>query len=186
MELGYSDTTIDEIADRLNATKGRIYHYYRSKADIFLEVQTRAMDLMIGTIKPVSEGPGTPTKRIAGMARHHALLMMTRLPLQRVSVQGVERHLTGTERQRRALKRVVAQRDEYEELFAAVIRDGIETGEFADCDPRLITKPILGALNWITVWYRQPRRVVAETAAREETIASEFARFIVAGLQARE
>ena len=38
MEFGCAATTIDAVAQRLGATKGRSYHHYRSKADLYFDV----------------------------------------------------------------------------------------------------------------------------------------------------
>jgi len=35
---GFAATSMDEIAERLGATKGRLYHYYAAKADIFRDI----------------------------------------------------------------------------------------------------------------------------------------------------
>src|SRR3546814_7359817 len=44
MEQGFNATSIDDVARRMNATKGRIYHYYASKTDLFFEINREGMD----------------------------------------------------------------------------------------------------------------------------------------------
>src|SRR5690606_29837928 len=89
-ERGYAATSIDDIADRLGSTKGRIYHYYRGKADVFLDVHRVAMELMLERLGEVARRDGSPPERLEAMAREHALLLMREFPLQVVAVQGVE------------------------------------------------------------------------------------------------
>jgi len=99
MENGYAATSIDTVADVLGSTKGRIYYYYKSKADLFFAVHDEAMRKNIAALKPIATGPGAPLERLEAMIRAHAMLIMTRLPYQRISVQGVEMHFTrGTTR----------------------------------------------------------------------------------------
>ncbi|BBK34852.1 TetR family transcriptional regulator [Stella humosa] len=181
-ERGYTATTIDDIADRLGATKGRVYHYYRSKADIFLDIHRYAMQRMLDEMTPLAAAPGPAAARIAGMVRAHALLLMASFPFQRVSVQGLERHLAGqvTERQRSALEGVIQMRDAYEALFVGVLEAGVTSGEFRPVVARRAVKPILGSLNWLTVWYR-PRQ--PEDAAAQAAIADEMVEFVVRGLR---
>src|SRR3546814_6257739 len=45
-ERGYAATSIDDVADRLGASKGRIYHYYRSKTDIFLDLHLESLRVL--------------------------------------------------------------------------------------------------------------------------------------------
>ena len=84
-----------------------------------------------------------------------------------------------TPAERLALAEVVAMRDAYEELFRGVLRAGIaeRTFEALDCD--LAIKGILGALNWITVWYR-PRDT--DTKLYKEKVARQFARQAIFGV----
>lgn len=178
---GYAGTTIADIADELGATKGRVYHYYRAKADIFLDVVLTSMNEMIAGAQPIAAAEGVPpADRLWRMVHHHAGLMMTRNSFQRVAVQAVEMHrLSEAPAQREALDKVVALRDQYEHLFADVIEAGVQQAVFRDVDIRLATKPVLGALNWISLWY-DPQRGDYSTVHR---VANEYADFIVSGLR---
>ncbi|MFQ6686908.1 TetR/AcrR family transcriptional regulator, partial [Bordetella pertussis] len=60
MEFGYAATSIDAVAQRLGSTKGRIYHHYRSKADLFFDVQVTAMNRLTAQVEPLArEGGGS-------------------------------------------------------------------------------------------------------------------------------
>ncbi len=50
-ELGYSNTSMDEIAGRIGVTKGTLYLYFKSKEEILLQVCNRNMKLLQDTIK---------------------------------------------------------------------------------------------------------------------------------------
>lgn len=180
MERGFTATSVDDIAEVLGSTKGRIYHYYRSKADIFLDVLTLSMLDLLDRIRPIAERRDLPPdERLHAAARMHAVVMMTQSARSRVAVQGTEMHLmqeAGT-KQRRVLQAFVDMRDEYEQYFADIVADGIREGIFRDVPPRLAAKPILGALNWINMWYR-PR-----PDSDIDKIADEFATFVVNGLR---
>ena len=94
----------------------------------------------------------------------------------------LERHLAGrvTERQRAALDGVIRMRDAYEGLFVRVLEAGVEQRAFRPLVPRRAVKPILGSLNWLTVWYR-PR--ANEDEAAQAAIADEMVEFVVRGLR---
>jgi len=156
MEFGYAATSLDAVAKRLGSTKGRIYHHYRSKADLFFDVQVTAMTRLHDEVAPIARGPGTPVQRLAAMALRHTQILLTELPMQKVAVQGLERHLLGDEEAKR-LRSVIRMRDDYEALFAEVIDAGIRDGALVDLPRQLATKPFFGAMNWATVWYSQRR-----------------------------
>lgn len=180
MERGFAATSVDDIAEVLGSTKGRVYHYYRSKADIFLDLLMLAMSDLTEQMQPIVERSDLgPAERLHAAARMHALSMMTQTARSRVAVQGAEMHLmqdTGA-KQRDALQRFVTMRDAYEQYFADIVAEGIRQGVFREVEPRWASKPILGALNWINMWYR-PR--AGEDVQR---MADDFAVFVVNGMR---
>jgi len=182
-EKGYDATTIDDVADFLDATKGRIYHYFRSKEQIFIEVRRVGIHIILDSIEPIASSGEAPAVRMFNMAQNHAMILMTNLPLMHVAtVQGVQRRQTT--RQVRLLpaeQELMELRDKYEGLFVQTIVEGIKSGDFRECDPRLAAKAFLGSLNWITMWYR-PRPEYDEVQMAE--IATELAQFTVNALKA--
>lgn len=179
MEFGYAATSIDAVAERLGATKGRIYHHYRSKADLFLDVQVAAMNRLNEEIEPIARGAGRAAERLAAMALRHTQVLLTELPMQKVAVQGLERHLLGNSPAAKRLRSVMKLRDDYETMFAEVIDQGIREGDFVDLPPKVATKPFFGALNWATVWFSQRRLQSAEAV---DDIAHTLAAFAMRGL----
>jgi len=183
MEQGYAATSIDTVAVQLGATKGRIYYHYRSKADLLFDVHRESMRMNLAAIRPIAQMGCSATDRLHQMARAHAYLVINHLPMQRVSVQGIEMHLSGstTPEQRKVLNALIDMRDTYERCFIDVLAAGVATGEFRTLNPRRVVKPLLGALNWMTMWY-QPSP--SETDETREVLAQEHADFVLAGVKA--
>lgn len=179
MEFGYAATSIDAVAEKLGATKGRIYHHYASKADLFFDVQVAAMTRLLDQVEPLARGPGGAIERLSAMALRHTQIILTELPMQKVAVQGLERHLLGASAATKRLRSVVKMRDDYETLFAEVIDAGMREGVFIDLPAKLATKPFFGALNWATVWFSQRRLQSAEAI---DEIAHALAAFALRGL----
>lgn len=181
MEFGYTATSIDAVAEHLGSTKGRIYHHFRSKADLFFAVQSSAMNRLMAEIEPIARSSAGPADKLAAMALRHTQILLTELPMQKVAVQGLERHLLGASaaRHMKTLRSIIRMRDDYERLFAEVIDEGIRQDLFIDLPVNLATKPFFGALNWATVWFSQ-RRMQTENEINE--IAHELAAFALRGL----
>jgi AcrR family transcriptional regulator len=184
MAYGYTATSIDAVAERLGATKGRIYHHWRSKADLYFDVQVAAMTRVTEAVEPIARRPGPAAERLAAMALCHARILLNELPMQKVAVQGLERQLLGSASGQapasKRLRAVVQLRDDYERMFAEVIDDCIREGVFVDLPPRLATKPFFGVLNWATVWY-SPRRLQSAEAIDE--LAQTLAEYAMRGLR---
>jgi AcrR family transcriptional regulator len=179
MEFGYAATSIDAVAERIGSTKGRVYHHYTSKAELFFEVQIAAMTRLNEEVEPLARIAGTPIERLYGMALRHTQVLLNELPMQKVAVQGLERYLLSKSPTAKRLRSVVKMRDDYENMFAEVIDEGIRQGLFVDLPPKLATKPFFGALNWATIWYNQRRFQNAQVI---DDIAQTLAAFAMRGL----
>lgn len=177
---GYLATSIDAIADELGATKGRVYHYYRGKAEIFLDVVVTGMHDLIAALEPVSRAPDVgPAEKTRRMAHLHASLMMVRNYPQRVAVQAVDnRRIPEIAVQVEALDEVFELRRRYERMFVEVVEQGIAAGDFMPQDSVLAARAALGSLNWIPIWFSPERSSEADT----ERVAAFFANFVVCGL----
>ena len=95
MERGYSATSIDDVARRLGATKGRIYHHYSSKSDLFADVFRFGMEMNYKAIEPLRHSREKAVERWRKMAFVHVVQMITKRQFQRVVWEGVEMHLRG-------------------------------------------------------------------------------------------
>lgn len=185
MQRGYAATSIDDVADSLGATKGRIYHYYRSKTDIFIDIHLESLRILLERVGAIARRSDlSPPKRLFGMSREHAIVFMTTVAYQKSTILGLNRFLLSITApyQDEATRRVQELRDEYENLFVSVVADGIAEGAFTPLDPRFITKPLLGALNWANIWYEASSDDVDE---RVEEIANSLANYCVKAVMAR-
>lgn len=156
MEQGFSGTSIDTVADNLGCTKGRIYYHFKSKADLFFEVHRTGMILDHSIIKPIAESDAPPAVRLRNMLAEHTRFIVTYLPYSKVVVQGVKMHLDAstTPKQRKMLTSIIDLHRDVERMFLSVLTEGIKAGVFEKGNPGLIVKGMLGAVNWMTIWYQ--------------------------------
>jgi AcrR family transcriptional regulator len=181
MEQGFHATSIDDISRRLGSTKGRIYHHHRSKTDLFFEVYREGMRRNFEAVRQVMRGPGNGAERLLSMLIRHALSMMENLTYETVVVHGVHMHRMAatTPAQRRALNELMMIRNDFEGLFKSVAYEGVDDGSLAIPDVFVSIKAALGALNWISVWYR-PR--LGETSVDREFLAEKLVDTMMYGL----
>ena len=179
---GFEATSIDDVADVLGASKGRIYHYYRSKADIFLDLHLESLRVLIDRVGSIAARPDLgPVQRVREMCLAHAIVVMTRISYQKATMLGLNRFLLSVSApyQEAARQRVNELRDEYEDLFVGAITKGVAAGEFRPVEPRFATKPLLGALNYVANWYEEDRN---DPLGAADEIAAALADYCVRGL----
>ncbi len=180
MRRGYEATSMDDVADMLGATKGRVYHHFRSKPELFFEVFRRAIFILIREAAVHETGPGTAAERLRRMARAHILCMMETQAFQRNLTLGVDLYRFGeTSAEHKAtLEELMDLRRSYEDAFRRIFAAGAADGSMKAADPSLAMRTLLGAINWVAVWY-SPRH--GETRAHRETLADDVVAQVLGG-----
>lgn len=176
MERGYTATTMDDIAMVIGATKGRVYHYYRSKVALFADVHELALITISTRVGRVFESDLPPDRKFHAMCLEHVRTMIDEFALCRVgSAHGLESHLleSASTQQARMLRKIMRLRDDFENMFVQVIEEGARAGKFKNTSPRLLAKAALGVLNWFSIWFDPKRKTSdAELAMIAETLAT--------------
>lgn len=181
MERGYTAASIDEVARRLGSTKGRIYHHYASKADLFADVFKTGMDMNYEAVLPVFESKAEDVVKLIRMARIHTRQMIETKPFQRAVWEGVELHLRGatTPGQRETLAELTTYRDKYGDLFKSVLRACQKDGSIAFSNISIANQVMFVALNSPLFWY-SPRP--GEQKADFDNIVEQVVTFAMRGL----
>jgi AcrR family transcriptional regulator len=181
MERGYAQTSIDDVARSLGATKGRIYHHFPSKGDLFAEVFRAGMDMNHAAIAPLSALPGPALPRWRRMAMAHVIQMMVTKPFQRAVWLGVEMHLAGatTPEQRTVFNELLDYRTRYGNLFRATLLQGRDEGVFRFDELSVTNQLMFMTLNSPIFWYSQRS---GETRAETERLAAQVVDYAQGGL----
>ncbi len=185
MERGFHGTSIDDVARRLGSTKGRVYHFFASKADLLLAVAEYGMDVNFHLVKPHLDKPAPALEKLRAMATAHTLAMIKYRPYQNAVWQGVEIHMRGatTPEQRERLASLVDTRDRYSNLFKAVLDEAREDGALHYTDGSIARQLMFMTLNSPVFWYK-PR--ADETEEDLQFIARQCVDFALKGLDMRE
>jgi len=181
MEMGFQGTSIDDVARRLNATKGLIYHYYASKTDLFFDVHREGMRRLNEAVEAAASGGGNGRETLQAMLEAHALTMLQNIAYLAVVVQGVHMHRLGatTLAQRAVLDELMEIRKNFEKMFLAAMKRGEEDGSIRVANAAIAVKSMLGAINWTAIWYR-PRP--HESRAQQRAIAAQIAHIQIHGV----
>ena len=181
MERGYDKTSIDDVARKLGSTKGRIYHFFASKADLFFAVAEIGMRLNYAAIAPCLALEVPAIERLRAMVLAHCLSMIESQPFQNAIWQGVEIHLHGatTPEQRERLAALITLRETYSDEFRAVLEQAKKDGAIHYPDVSIARQLMFSSLSSVIFWYK-PR--VGETAKDRLKVAHQCVRFALQGL----
>ena len=158
-ERGFADTGMRDIAGAADLSAANLYHYFRGKDEILFYCQDRALDRMLAAVAARS-GPRTrPALRLHAVLTAHVRTLLD-------EVEGATAHLQIESLPPALRARIVRKRDRYEHAVRRLIADGVGAGEFVAADPALVTRAMLGALNWTVTWFRPDAPQDAETVSR--------------------
>ena len=183
MKYGLEKATMDHMASELGSTKGRVYHHFASKDEIFFAVYRQAMQYCFDAVQPIVSTPMPANEKLLAMAQAHGRVMMDTLPFQRSIRQGVNSYLHGPElgADREVLNELIARRNEYEGLYRAVLQQGLEDGTLSVPDVAIAGRAIMGALNSLVDWYRvRPEQSRADQVKIADTLAATIIRGLLA------
>ncbi|MFV0512249.1 MAG: TetR/AcrR family transcriptional regulator [Jhaorihella sp.] len=179
---GYAATSIDSVARRMGATKGRVYHYFPSKMDLFNAVRERGMQIVFEATEPGYRAELEAPERLALMALGHVGAMFAHHAFMQVHRESLQMHRFGntTPEQHEAMARHIEERDAYERRFREVVREGAENGTLRVGEPFAITiQCFMSALHSPVTWYSERAE---DTPEKLERLAREVVRFAMLGL----
>jgi len=177
---GYEATTMKDIAAEVNLTAASLYHHFRNKDTLLLAVFEAGLELVIEQLEPIVGSSKSTTQKLQEMVAVHvtnvtrnpsvgaAMIFEIRSLMNFKMPPGNGSRMDGELVQKFSERRdaFFERRDYFEGLFRQVIREGIDTGDFRDVDAGIYTKMMLGAHNWVAVWYREGGRLDGETIAQ--------------------
>ena len=158
---GLSNTTLEEVADKMNVTKPFIYSQFKSKSDLLAEICSRGIRASLDALNRAVASEGSATDKLQALARDF---------MQAVLVN--QAHIAIYNREEKHLSpadgaAINDMRREFDRKFCALLNEGVASGEFVVDDVQLASLAIGGIVSWSYVWYRRDGRLSqAETADR--------------------
>jgi AcrR family transcriptional regulator len=176
---GYAATTMKEIAAAANLTAGTLYHYFANKDALVLAVLEMGLEAGIARVEPIAGDASRPAlERLRDMMAAHILGLTEQPAIGAAMVFEIRALLYASDDgeaeddadvQEFLVRRqeFFGRRDDFERLFRQVVQQAIADGSLRPIDAGLYVKTLLGAQNWVGVWYRPEGRLTGgEIAAR--------------------
>jgi TetR/AcrR family transcriptional regulator, cholesterol catabolism regulator len=167
---GYSNTSMDAIAREVGLAKPTLYHYFRGKSDILIEIHETFIDPLIESQVTRLAQDATPKEQLVGAMTDILSLMEHRRGHVRVFF---EHHRELPSASKRSL---VRRRARYQEMMADIFRDGTRAGEFREVDPESAALAVFGMCNWAYQWWTPGKGLSPEVEAKR------FASMLIDGI----
>ncbi|GAA5201599.1 TetR/AcrR family transcriptional regulator [Rugosimonospora acidiphila] len=172
-QQGFDATSVQEVVERAQVTKGAMYHYFRSKDDLLYEIYHELISVQLAGLERIQAVREPAPRELRALITD--LVVTTAAQLGAATVSARELHRLAGDKSA-ALR---AQRRRYHEAVRELVERGQRDGEFTDTvSAQTVTLMVFGIVNQLPQWYRPD----GPTTPRE--LADEIAGFVLAGLGA--
>jgi TetR/AcrR family transcriptional regulator of autoinduction and epiphytic fitness len=175
-ERGYSGTSLDEIAERLDVAKATIYHYVESKDELISACVKQPSQEAMARLEAVAIAHKDPAKRLEALVRENLILIV----IDCREISGVVMRPFELPEPLRSEYR--ALRGRHDRLFRETIEAGIGSGVFDPGDPVAARHCLYGAMNHAAIWVRGTPAQMRQTI---EGIVDSIMRMFVRGKRSR-
>jgi len=159
---GYSDVSLQNIADRAGIHKSTLFHYFKRKEQILLQIIDVAYERLVTNMDQVlKEKRLVPEEKLRIAVTRHIVSLVEHI--DNVNVLNNEiRHISREHR-----NKYNEIRKQYEEHFVNIIDDIKKTNSrlFRGSDSKIIVYGILAMCNGVAKWYKKGRKMGPEEIA---------------------
>jgi AcrR family transcriptional regulator len=152
-EYGYHAATMRDIARIAGIQAASIYYHYASKQALLVEVMETHMRQLNANLEHIVSKQDTVQQRLYEAISNHIRLHTT-YKSEFFIIDTEIRALKGENR-----GEVLALRDQYEDLFQKLLREGMEQGVLRQTDVKVSSYAIIAMCTEVAQWFRPSGRL---------------------------
>jgi AcrR family transcriptional regulator len=124
-ERGYDAVSLEDVADRLDVTKGSLYYYFASKDELVTAAIETLGNEWTARLEGLPAGQsGTPTERLRALVREHIGIAVREYPA------ALRLFLTPQDWPDAQQARIKELRRRHDSVFRTVVEEGVDAGDF--------------------------------------------------------
>ncbi len=175
---GFNGTSMGDIAEAVDLTKGGLYYYIKGKKALLFAIMSFALDLLENEVFADSGSGIDPVERLRSMISGH-LKVVLRDPSAMTLLIDEEEHLSNEHREKVAARKLAytrSLRDAIQDLQE--FQNPPSSGASQPVDAMIAAQSLIGMVHWTVRWYSGPR-----TEADFQRIADHLTRLALQGVQ---
>lgn len=155
-EKGFDATSMGDIAETVDLTKGGLYYYIKGKKALLFAIMNFALDLLEERVMAASRAVEDPDGRLANLLAGYVRLVLEEPAAMGILVSEDEK-LDPSYR-----PRIMERKRAYTDYLRDVIAEVAETRQSSDLDPSLAAFGVLGLVHGVVHWCQQYSDGLAE------------------------
>lgn len=155
---GFKSTSVQDIVQSLDVTKGTFYYYFTSKEELLKDIHLYYIDGLVKQQEGIIQDSSTTiTKKLYLIVSMLILNIRMERPSARIFTREI-RHLS-----EKYIEEIKEKRALFRKNTQKLIEDGIFQGEFkTGLRSDIVTMGILGITNWSYYWFNPAGEVTEE------------------------
>ncbi|MGE3287305.1 MAG: TetR/AcrR family transcriptional regulator [Pseudonocardia sp.] len=146
-ERGYDAVSVEDVAERLDVTKGSLYYYFPSKEELVTAaIETLGADWTGRLERLPAAQDGTASARLRALLREHVGIAVREYPAA-LRLFLVPREWPDAQR-----ARIKELRRRHDQVFRTVIENGVASGEFVVTGVGTVLQCMHAAMSQAPVW----------------------------------
>lgn len=161
---GFTATSMGDIADAVDLTKGGLYYYIKGKEALLFAIMSFALDLLDNEILPARR-LDDPHARLQAMLSGH-LRVVLRDPSAMTILIDEEEHLGADHR-----KIILTRKTAYTDALRATVAEVLSCTQGVPgpvIDPQVAAQSFIGMIHWAVRWYDGPESDQGYARAAEQ------------------
>jgi len=155
---GYHNTSLDDIAARLEVTKPTVYYYVTSKEQLLFQCFLAGVEQIRAAFRDTRALQVPARERLRAVLRHYGEAMASEFGWCMA-------HAEDQDLSAAMSRHIKALKSEIDHGIRRLIREGVQDGSIHPCDPKMTAFALAGALNWIAYWYREDQSLTGAQIA---------------------
>ena len=134
LRKNYADLTMEDVAAEAGVTKSAIYYHFGSKESLYMAMMLSFLQEMQDIFQTAIEIPGTCRERLRRLTE-----VFWELPREKRDIMKLVRRDINTFKDPVRSQLIQAYQSALPEQIEIIMREGIQNGEWASSDPRLLS-----------------------------------------------
>jgi AcrR family transcriptional regulator len=169
LERSYGRTSMNDVAMQLNITKPALYHYFRNKEEILVEIYRLGTDLIDEMLDSIEADEKPGLDKVADFIAGYIQIITGDFGRAVIRLDDGELSKAGR-------KLVRGRKREIDHRLRAMIDGGIQDGSIAPCDAKIASFILAGSIHGMAAWYEPSGPL------KLNVITSQYVRILTAGL----
>ena len=158
---GYAATSMRDLASEMGLEAGSLYSHIKSKEEILRNICFDMANDLMAEFDKITTEQSSPSDKLKKYVVAHVNTLTTDTAAAGVFLHEW-RHLSEP-----YLSDFLKMREEYEQRFREVVRQGMAQGAFKKVNEKFAVLTILASLNWVHQWYKPTGKMSAQDVADE-------------------